>query len=105
MRMSGVTVFLTEPGGAEDRHCLVCGSECTVSRNIMGPTCFAAAMARHSSLHDCAECPHTNAEWHEEAYYLWREARDTHSARVRALIEADLTDLLAANGKTPPSAT
>lgn len=100
MRMNGVTVFFTKPGEADGILCKVCGTECVVDRNIMGPTCFAAAMGGHKSLHDRAECPHSNAEWHDEAYALWKELGETHSNRVRALIEADLIEVLEANGKS-----
>jgi len=100
MLWNGVNCFHTKPGEAEGILCRVCGTECVVEHNINGPTCYAAAMSGSKCLHDRATCPYSDMEWHEEARELMNEMRDTHSKRVRDLIEADLEELLIKNGKS-----
>lgn len=81
----------------EQRWCGVCGTECVVERNVNGPTSLAAAWAGHKRLHDVFRCPHYGSEWHTVAIKLIHEMRDTASGRLRALIEADLDELVAGN--------
>jgi hypothetical protein len=100
MLWNGECCFHTPPGEAEGIICRVCGTECIVEHNIMGPTCFAAAMSGSKCLHDRATCPYSDMAWHEEAHELINELRDTHSKRLRSLIEEDLIELLEANGKS-----
>lgn len=101
MLWNGVCCFHTPPGEAEGILCRVCGTECIVEHNIMGPTCFAAAIGGSKGvLHDFAFCPYHDCEWHEEARELINELRDTHSKRLKALIEEDLMEILEANGKS-----
>jgi hypothetical protein len=73
----------------------VCGSECEVERNALGPTCTAMAMARRAVRHDKFFCRHSEEEWHREACALVQEIQGTRSRRVRELIQKDLEEALA----------
>lgn len=89
-----------DPGAGPDgeqRWCGVCGTECVIQRNVNGPTSWAGAMAGHKRLHDVFQCPHYGSEWHNLSLRLIHEMRDTASERLRALIEADLDELVAEN--------
>jgi hypothetical protein len=88
-----------DPGTGEVRLCGVCGTKCVVERNVNGPTSWAGAMAGHKRLHDVFKCPHYDFEWHKTAYRLAKEMVATASKRLRALIEADLDELVAENLK------
>jgi hypothetical protein len=85
------------PGTTEERWCGVCGTKCAVTRGHNGPTSWAASMAGHGHPHDIFSCPNYGSEWHDLAIKLIHEMRDTHSKRLRALIEADLDDLVDQN--------
>lgn len=96
-------LYFGDPGTDPDECCGVCGTKCTVERNVNGPTSWAGAMAGHKRLHDVFRCPHHNSEWHRLAYRLAKEYVNTVSKRLRALIEADLDELVAENlpGRIP----
>ena len=82
------------PGELTEAWCHVCGTRCTIRRNVMGPTCFAEAMGGLKQLHDTVTCPHSGADWHNHAVRLRAAIHETPSARVAALISADLADVL-----------
>jgi len=86
-----------DPGQVEGRRCGVCNSQCVVERNVNGPTSRWEAMEGRGHAHDVFRCPHYNSEWHNLAYELIREMGKTASDRIRALVKADLDDLLVAN--------
>ncbi len=81
-------------GTTEERWCGVCGNKCAITRGHNGPTSWAESMAGRGHPHDTFRCPHYGSEWHDLAIKLIREMRDTHSKRLRALIEMDLDELV-----------
>jgi len=74
--------------------CDVCGAECGVERGVECYRPFTRGLGRW----DRATCPRGAAPWHETVEELRREADDTASPRVRALIVRDIEDILAAVG-------
>jgi hypothetical protein len=74
--------------------CKVCGAECVARRNVMGPTCLAAAMGRSETLHDSFSCPNIPEDWHDKAVELYEAAEATPSESVAALIKKDLRKVL-----------
>ncbi len=98
MYVKGYNSFFTEPDTEDELCCRVCGTKCEVTRNVYGPTGFAAATGGLAKLHDSFHCPHGNAEWHEQALNLIMQSEKTASKRLRDLIHVDLQELLAANG-------
>lgn len=81
----------------QQRWCGVCGTECVVERAVHGPTSRWEAMRDGGHLHDVFRCPHYGSQWHDLAHRLAKESVATASRRLRALIEADLDELVAGN--------
>lgn len=96
--MKGYDVFFESPGTVNRRTCQVCGTECLVERNRVGPTSWAAAIGKSEILHDYFYCPHTRKDWHEQALALVEAIENTPSKRVAALMQQDLWDLLSEHG-------
>jgi hypothetical protein len=92
-----------KPGEVKECRCGICDSLCVVERNVDGPTSWAESMAKRKHLHDAFRCPHYGSEWHNLALDLIREMGRTASERIRALVKADLDELLAKNlpGRIP----
>jgi hypothetical protein len=87
-----------EPGKITSARCKVCGAECVIDRNVLGPTNHASAIAELKRLHDHIWCPHARAEWHNQAVALARAAEATPSATVAAIFRSDLERVLRARG-------
>jgi hypothetical protein len=101
MAHSGYDLFFSEPGATTDeRHCRICRTACTVTRNLLGPTSFAEAMSHKNHLHDRFQCPHSEEEWHEQALLLVQEIERTPSKRLADLMRLDLQDLLQEKSKS-----
>ena len=94
MSWAGYDSFCAKANSGEERICRVCGTMCTVWRNVYGPTGIISAMAKHSTYHDDFVCPHTDEEWHEQALRLAVSIDETPSKRVAALIKTDLDELV-----------
>jgi hypothetical protein len=90
-------IFYTKPGSSEDINCTVCGTKCSVERNVYGPSSWITAWGKKYSYHDIFTCPHTGKEWHEQALKLILAIEETPSKRVAELMEIDLRDLLKEN--------
>ena len=95
--MWGYDNFVTDREAVLEMHCRVCGAKCNVKRNVYGPSCFAAAVAKKYRHHDHFFCPHSDKAWHRQALELVRELEKTPSKRVREMIRMDLEDLLKVN--------
>lgn len=105
---AGLDVFFLPEGETRIPACPVCGGALEVTRDVVGPTSFGAAMAaRHGGpeararalvAHDVARCPAATESWHVAAARLVKEARRTASPSVRSLIEADIAALIASRG-------
>ncbi|MEK7637836.1 MAG: hypothetical protein AAB375_00180 [Patescibacteria group bacterium] len=67
----------------------------SVERNVLGPTSWAEAMGRKKHLHDEFRCPHLQSRWHQQAVTLLREARNTASERIRAIIISEAEEIVA----------
>ncbi len=93
----GYDYITTEPNAAAHMDSPVCGQRMYVNRGRYGPTCYAEAMARKGHTHDRFTCPDGEERWHAEALALKKEADETVSTRVRALIEEDLAELIRSN--------
>jgi len=86
-----------DPGSVPDdeqKMCGVCGAICLVTRGHNGPTSWAESVAGRGHPHDTFACPYYGLEWHRRATKLINEMRGTESKRLRALIEADLDELV-----------
>ncbi len=91
-----------EPGAVSAATCGVCGIACTITRNVMGPRCFASAIAKRHTLHDRITCPHSGDEWHSRAVLLQRAIAAMPSARVAAIMRMDLDELVACGLASAP---
>jgi hypothetical protein len=91
----GYEVFNENPGEVKSRKCRVCGSKCLVERNIQGATSWGAAMCGTSKLHDRFTCPHAEEKWHDHALELLKQAEDSASKRVAAIIRDELKEAVA----------
>jgi hypothetical protein len=91
-------VFIREPGEEASINCRVCGTECDVMRDVLGPTSWAGAMAGRKTLHDRFFCPWSGESWHKQAISLIQEMEKTSSPRLRNLILADVIDALREGG-------
>ena len=93
----GYDVFYEEPGKVEEIRCRVCGTECKVDRNVLGPTGIASAISGRHNYHDQFVCPNTEKKWHYKALKLFVAIEEMPSKRVSDLIQEDLDELLEAN--------
>lgn len=84
----------TKPGALAEASCPVCGAACAIQRNILGPTGFAAAMARRAILHDRIVCPHAGTGWHYRAGRLRDETARTPSHRLASIMQEELDALI-----------
>jgi len=96
--MKGYDSFFEKPGQVEEKFCQVCGAQCLVKRNEVGPTSYMQAMARAQTVHDYFYCPNMKQEWHDQAMDLVEEIENTHSKRVAELVWLDLKELLSQHG-------
>jgi hypothetical protein len=86
-----------KPGTRASMMCGICGRRCIRIANVFGPTNQGMAMFGVKALHDLFECPNDGQEWHNQVAALRYESAETHSPSVRALIDRDIDELLAAN--------
>lgn len=100
MSAKGYDVFFEPPGRVSGHTCHVCGATCSVERNRVGPVSLAGAMAQTETVHDYFHCPHSGTDWHEQCLALVQAIEAMPSKRVAALMQQDLTDLLAEHGCT-----
>lgn len=91
-------------GTVKSAKCGVCGAKMNVSRNILGPTSFAGAMAGKKHRHDEFICPHVAEDWHKRICRLkmdvYREecGDDTIGyQRIKKEAEKEIKKLLKAN--------
>ena len=84
----------SEPGKLASATCRICGAECSIDRNVLGPTNQASAIGGFKRLHDHIVCPHAGAGWHNQAAELRREAETTLSPTLAAILRSDLENLL-----------
>lgn len=96
--MKGYDVFFESLATVSKHTCQVCGTECIVERNCVGPTSWTAAMGKSEVLHDYFYCPNTGKDWHEQAIALALEIETTPSKRIAALMQLDLLELLDEHG-------
>jgi len=94
MAQTGFDFFTGPPNCGEERVCRVCGSQCTATRNFLGPTSFTTAIARKPSLHDRFLCPHSSEPWHERALELMSAITSSPSQRLAAVMQEELEELL-----------
>ncbi len=62
--------YFPEPGKIKVATCGICNARMTVRRNVLGPTCFAEAMAGRKHRHDSFWCPRQKEAWHERIHRL-----------------------------------
>ena len=86
-------LWWTRPGELAEATCPHCGAACSIERHIDGPTCWAQAIAKHTTLHDAVRCPHSGLDWHNQLVHLAQAIATCPSPRVRALMELDREDL------------
>jgi len=96
--MKDYDTFFEAPGTVESRACRVCGTECVVIRDSVGPTSWAAAVGKLKTKHDYFYCPHREQPWHERALSLVEAIEDSPSQRVSELMRQDLIELLNKHG-------
>jgi len=99
--MKGYDVFFEAPGMVDKRSCQVCGAECYVKRDQIGPTSWASAVTKADVPHDHFYCPHSGQPWHEQALALIQAIESTPSKRVAALMQQDLVELRTGHGLIP----
>lgn len=97
--MKGYDGFFDPPGTVVKRSCQVCGTECEVERNRIGPTGWTEAVAKLETVCDFFYCPNTGKPWHDQALALVQAIESTPSKRIAALMQQDLIDLLSENGR------
>lgn len=97
MATKGYDTFLLAPGTTDQISCNVCGTSCTVVRNVTGATNFAEALGEIAQVHDCFTCPHSATAWHTQALRLVEAIESTPSPRTAEQMRLDLEDLIQSN--------
>ena len=80
-------------------HCRVCGEAMAASRNVIGPTGWAHAMAIRAGqakgrLHEEFHCERADVTWHRQALALRQEAEGTSSKRLADLLTAEADEVV-----------
>ena len=88
----------TDPGKLESVRCGYCRSKMTVSRNVMGPTCWTEAMGGGKHLHDWFNCPNWKKDWHIKVANLWHEVDQTSSTTIKKLLMGEISEILRRRG-------
>ena len=96
--MKGYDTFYELPATVTKRTCQVCGIECEVERNQVGPTSWSGAVGKAETPHDYFYCPYSGQDWHNQALALVQAIENMPSKRVATLMQQDLADLLAEHG-------
>jgi hypothetical protein len=99
LRIAHTAIYHRAPGTTDHVQCMVCGTDCAVSRNVETAGNWGMAMAKRTRRYDVFACPHLKEEWHERAAYLYKAAQDERSPRLAALIRLELEDVLRAHRK------
>lgn len=99
MHHQGVNCFETRPGTVENANCKACGCLMEVERNLPAIGGFAAAMGGSNRIRDRFTCPNSNNKWHHQAVSLVLEQSKTKSAKLTALLQEEINEILAT--KTP----
>ena len=80
-------------------HCRVCGEPMVESRNVIGPTGWAHALAIRAGqakgrLHDEFHCERAGEAWHRQALALRRQAEQTPSKHLAELMTAEADEVV-----------
>ena len=95
---SNITCFFSfDLGLVKEKKCRVCGSVCTVMRNVVGPTSWAGSMTGVKREHDYFHCPCVEESWHKQAEELYNEKEKTPSQTLKKIFAADLNEVLFEN--------
>lgn len=68
------------PGKIKRVRCGVCNSLMNVTRNVLGPTSLAEAMAQKKHEHDSFFCPNYKEDWHNK---IRRLKSDVYMAEIK----------------------
>lgn len=79
--------------------CDVCGQSMSATRNVLGPTSFAEAMAvrfgpSDGHLHDEFGCNDRDETWHRQAKAIQIQARESASQRLSDLLTEEADELV-----------
>ena len=106
MYHKGYCIFSVDPGECKTIKCRVCGIKCDVKRNVPGPHSYTEYLAKvysggkaKVSIMDVFACPRAQEKWHEKACELAEEMFETRSSRVKAMLKAEINDLVAKHRK------
>ena len=102
---AGWEFFTSEPGRHAILYCRVCGEAMTASRNVIGPTGWAHAMAIRAGqakgrLHDAFHCELAGEPWHRQALALRLEAEQTPNRQVADLLTAEADEVVRTQAAT-----
>jgi hypothetical protein len=81
------------PAGTEV-YCGLCKTKCDEHRDLNGPRGFVQAMARGKSPHDAFYCPHTDANWHQQAEKLLDLAHSTPSKHLEEIYLKEAAEIV-----------
>ncbi|MCK5805505.1 MAG: hypothetical protein KAI66_21920 [Lentisphaeria bacterium] len=90
----GWDYFCPLAGKVKSQKCHVCGEFCEVERDVFMSSCCAAAMAKMKSWRDVFTCSHVHDTWHLQARQLRQQLVSAVGRRQRAMLQADLDELL-----------
>tara|TARA_Y100000310_G_scaffold57488_2_gene52741 strand:+ start:63746 stop:64087 length:342 start_codon:yes stop_codon:yes gene_type:complete len=92
--MMGYDTFCPEPWTEEVMLCRVCGLDCDVMRDVVGPTSFGGAMAKKARKHDLFTCAYRGKAWHEQALRLVKGIEDCPSPTLKRIMQGDLQQII-----------
>jgi hypothetical protein len=97
----GWDAFTAAVGLVASCKCRVCGEDCTVERNVRGPTSWTDAMAGNVNVrHDTFICPNYTKDWHQQMRALKQEQEKTRSSNIRSLLEQEIALIFATKTTT-----
>lgn len=73
--------------------CDICGTNMNVTRGVDGPTGSIEAMGRRHHLHDSFNCPYLDEDWHIQVVRIQREASETCSGKLTAMLLAEADEI------------
>lgn len=100
LRIKGIDCFITDVNSVEEARCEACGAIMEVERNIDISRSFAEAMGEMKRPSDSFKCPESIHDWHKQLIALILERNKTKSAKLTALLQEEINEILATKKPT-----
>lgn len=78
------------------RMCDICGTQ-EEKKVVWLAHSFSGAVGGIRFKKEVYVCPHEDESWHQKIIHLKKEAKNTHSEKIRSIIESEISEILESN--------